>query len=240
MIGILGGMGPLATIDLMRKIVLLTGAVVDQEHIPVITYSDPTVPDRRAAVLDANNCSPLPMLLVGVRALEVAGATSIIIACHTAHHWISALSDAIKIPIIDIADAVCSSLNRTLAPGCKVAILATQATLISGFYQRKLIEHGFIPIFLTAEQTYALTEKAITHVKRGEIDEARPYINMSIDIVQSMGADIALLACTELPLLISNTDKPPLPLLDATECLAQAAINWHLEKNRRMNNCSEF
>src|SRR5688572_33509583 len=91
LLGVLGGMGPLATVDFLAKLIEETGAERDEDHVPVVVYSVPQIPSRPAAILHGG-ASPLPAMLEGVRTLERAGATAIAIACNTAHYWHDALA----------------------------------------------------------------------------------------------------------------------------------------------------
>src|SRR3954471_9827880 len=108
LLGVLGGMGPLATVDFLAKLIEETPAKGDPDHVPVIVYSVPQIPDRPGAILE-NTESPLPAMLEGVRHLKRGGATLIAIACNTAHFWYDALS-AEGVPIAHIADATCDDL----------------------------------------------------------------------------------------------------------------------------------
>ena len=103
-LGILGGMGPEAAIDLQLKILRRTSAQRDRDHLPVVTWNIPQIPDRTAAIL-GQALSPLPAMTDGVMALERLGAQNIVIACNTAHHWHSELQSAVPIPILHIVDA---------------------------------------------------------------------------------------------------------------------------------------
>ncbi len=115
MLGVLGGMGPAATVDFMAKLIRLNPAERDQDHLPVIVLSDPRVPDRVGPVVDGRGRSPLPALRAGVGALERAGAQAIAIPCHTAHHWYAQLAAATSLPILHIVDAVLAELVEARA-----------------------------------------------------------------------------------------------------------------------------
>src|SRR4051812_14632246 len=101
-LGVLGGMGPLATVDFLKKLIEETPATRDQDHVPVVVYSVPQIPDRPGAILEATE-SPLPAMLEGVRVLKGAGAAALAIACNTAHYWYDELS-AEGVPVVHIAD----------------------------------------------------------------------------------------------------------------------------------------
>ncbi len=123
-LGVLGGMGPLATVDFLQKLIEETPASRDQDHIPVIAYSVPQIPDRPLAILGKGE-SPLPHMLEGIHTLKRAGAQAIAIACNTAHYWYDDLVLQGGLPILHIADAACrrgaSTTGRVQrrASGCR-------------------------------------------------------------------------------------------------------------------------
>lgn len=225
MIGILGGMGPLATVDLMSKLIALSGAENDQDNLPVVVWSDPRVPDRRAALLEAGAPSPLPVMLQGIAALEAAGATLIIIACNTAHAWYETMAETAKVPILHIADSACDQLCSSLPEGSRVAVIATHATLVTGFYQERLERRGMKSLVLDDEDTHTHVQSVIACIKRGDIAASYRDMTAVLDKLLAKGADAALLACTELP-LAAPPEGHVLPLFDATEALARAAIDY--------------
>jgi aspartate racemase len=110
-LGVLGGMGPLASAHFMVRLTELTPAARDQDHIPAVLWSDPRVPDRTEARL-AGGADPLPALLRGLRGLEEAGCGAIAIPCNTAHGWHAAMQAATPLPILHIVDAAAAELRR--------------------------------------------------------------------------------------------------------------------------------
>ena len=112
LIGVLGGMGPLATIDFMQKVIEATPAERDQDHVPMIVYSVPQIPDRVGAAC-AGTDEPLPAMLAGIRTLEQAGVEAIAIACNTAHAWYDQLAASTKVPIIHMAQTVIDAADAT-------------------------------------------------------------------------------------------------------------------------------
>ncbi|PWF21436.1 aspartate/glutamate racemase family protein [Corticimicrobacter populi] len=111
-LGVLGGMGPLATVDFMHKLVLATPARIDQEHVPAVVWNVPQIADRQQAIAGTGP-SPLPQLLEGVAQLNRAGATLIVIPCNTVHHWIEPLRAASAVPFLHIVDATLEALVRS-------------------------------------------------------------------------------------------------------------------------------
>ncbi|MDV6697235.1 aspartate/glutamate racemase family protein [Pseudomonas aeruginosa] len=229
MIGILGGMGHWATIDLMSKIIKAQAEFVsvEQDSIPLLVHADPTVPDRRAALIDGGS-SPLPKLLMGVQNLEKAGAQILGIACHTAHHWYDELCQAVNIPIIHIADAVCTTSSLLGNERKQLAIIATEATLRSGFYQEKLKSIGHTPVVLNSVDYYRLIEPSIAFAKAGQAHRATADMQKVFSILREQGAQRVILACTELPLLVKEIE-PSLPCIDPTEILAQKLVDTYTQ-----------
>jgi aspartate racemase len=227
MLGILGGMGPLATVDLMQKIIRCTLAETDQDHIPVLALSDCKIPDRRAAILNESGKVPLGQMICGVQLLEKAGARCIVIACGTAHYWLADLRLATSTPIISMIDAVCEALHRDFGTSRRVGVLATHAMISSGMYQDHLSLAGFEPIVLSAEKTYKTVESAIRQVKRGSIAAARQDLQTAIDEIFDHGVQVVVLACTELPIAFAPEQNVGRFFVDANAALAEAVVGWH-------------
>ncbi len=137
-IGILGGMGPEATLDCFGKIIKNTPAKTDREHIRVVIDSNPGIPDRIAAILGDGE-SPVPALIEGCRGLEKAGADFIIIPCVTVHFFLSQIQAESPLPILSIIDAVAEGIIREFPETNTVGLLGTIATVESGLFQKRLI-----------------------------------------------------------------------------------------------------
>lgn len=226
MIGVLGGMGPAATIDFLAKLIRLTGAERDQDHLPVAAISDPRVPDRTSPILEGRGRSPLPAMRASVEKLERIGATCIAIPCHTAHHWYDRLAETTELPILHIADAALADIARHPVRGRRIGLLATAATLKAGFYQDRLSGAGHAWLAPTTETMAADVLPAIALVKRDRADLAAPLVARAIDHLVGRGAGLILLACTELP-LVPIALGGGTPCIDATESLARACIAHH-------------
>jgi aspartate racemase len=231
MLGVLGGMGPAATADFLAKLVRLTPARCDQEHIPLLLSSQPQTPDRSAAILGSGP-SPLPALLGGLGRLLQGGARVIVIPCNSSHHWYEQLQSASPVPILHIADATLAALaSRPGGPG-PVAILATRGTLFSGFYQRKLEAAGHR--WLAPEtRLQAEVDGVIRAVKAGAMVQAALVLAGIWERLGQAGVGTALLACTELPVAAECLPPPPFTALDSNLELARAAVDrvlktsWH-------------
>jgi aspartate racemase len=220
-VGILGGMGPAATVDLMAKVLAATPARHDEEHVPLIVWNVPQVPSRPAA-MRGEGPSPLPAMLEGARFLQDAGATALAIACNTAHHWADALQLAVKIPLLHIADAAVAELVSRKPPPATVGLLGTRETLQSGIYQDRMAAHG-ISTLEPDEAMQAAIDRAIADVKAGEMERACAEFIPAAGALIERGADALVLACTELPLVPCPADLRA-RMVDPTMALARAIV----------------
>lgn len=219
-VGVLGGMGPLATVDFMQKVIKATPANRDQEHVPMIVHAIPQIPDRATAILSGKD-DPFPALLEGLKTLERSGAGLVVIPCNSAHAWFDRLSAMTSMQMLHIADAV----RRALAhKGGQLALMATEGTVRAGFYQRYLSEADR-KVLLPPPEVQAMITSGIASVKAGDIDEARRLIGDAAHALQALGAERLLLACTELPIAIEETEHEAMTL-DATLLLARACVHW--------------
>ena len=225
MIGILGGMGPLATVDFLGKLVGRTRASCDQEHVPVVVYSVPQIPDRSASILRGGQ-SPLPAMRAGIRTLERAGAGAIAIACNTAHFWYDDLARDCRVPLLHIADCACATLGREVA---NVGLIATRGTLAAGFYQQRLALRGYACLTNGQDEFDAWVTPGISLVKAGDLRGAGALLQQAVAALLERGAQRVILACTEIPPALECVAAPQLHLcIDATAALADACIQWSM------------
>ena len=166
MIGILGGMGPLATVDFFSKVVAASDATGDAGHVPLLIHSDPRIPSRPDAILKQGE-SPLPALLAARNCLIEAGALALAMPCNTAHFWYGALAADCPVPFLSIVSASLDCLRALAAPGDSVAILATRATLEAKIFERPLVELGCRPMLPEEHAMATQVLPAIQKVKEG-------------------------------------------------------------------------
>ncbi len=227
-LGILGGMGPEATVDFLREIIRLTPARKDQEHIPVITYSDPRVPERTAAILHGGE-DPTPFLVRGAKILEKAGAGILAMPCNTAHYYLSRIIAEVGIPVLDMIEETYLKTRAQIGKVEVVGLLATQGTIQSGVYHSVFAHHG-LRVLVPDAGDQARIQGSIFHVKAGTYDTSRQdtfeYIGSKL---AADGAAAVILGCTEIPLGF-NPDRVDYPVINATRVLAQAAVDWALGK----------
>lgn len=223
-IGILGGMGPLATADLFRKIVTLTRAGCDGDHIRVYIDSNSSIPDRTAAILNGGP-DPLPAMRDSLRKLERCDADCIIMPCNTAHYFLPRLQALTDVPFLSMLEAAAAAA-RGRYPGETAAVLATRGTLSSGLYQRALETEEVPCLIPDAAEQAALMRVIYDGVKADAAPEAyRADLETVVDSLSRRGADYFILGCTELPLAAAALGLS-VPTLDPTEELAKAAIRW--------------
>jgi len=224
-LGVLGGMGPLAGATFMQRLTLLTPAERDQDHVPTILWSDPRVPDRTAARLSGGE-DPLPALLRGIRGLEAAGCGAIAIPCNTAHGWFDAMQSATRLPILHIVEAAADELLRLGVTSGPIGLMATKGTLAMRLYQDRLEGRGYQVLVPSAEEMDRIVMPAIDGVKANRVAEAyAPLAEMAIALA-GRGARAVVLGCTEIPLGISAGPALPFPVADTIDALARAAIAW--------------
>lgn len=224
-IGVLGGMGPAATVDFMAKVVSLTPACCDQEHLPLVVASVPQVPDRSAAILGRGE-DPLPALLRGIELLNRADVGCVVIPCNTSHHWYAPMQEACHAPILHIAQAAV----RAVPDGARTLILATRGALQSGFYQRALEERGLAwELPATAEEQHAVDE-TIRLVKAGQVKAGGNHLADALRAAARRGTAAVILGCTELPLAVSVGGSQGLVVVDSTLELARTAVDHGLAR----------
>ena len=226
-LGVLGGMGPLASAQFMTRLTLLTQAVRDQDHIPAILWSDPRVPDRTLARQGAGP-DPLPWLVHGLHGLETAGCGAIAIPCNTAHGWIEGMRAATSLPILHIVDAAAEDLRRQAVPPGPVGVMGTAATLAMRLYQDRLDAIGWPCLIPSDEEMQRLVTPAIAAVKGNRVSDAYAPLAEAVLALKARGARAVVLGCTETPLGIQAGPWESLgvPLVDTIDALARASILW--------------
>jgi len=219
-VGILGGMGPEATVELFRRIIALTTAKRDQDHLHVLIDSNPKIPDRTAAIL-AQGESPLPLLIAVAKNLERAGADFIIIPCNTAHYWLHELREVVSIPIIDMIGETAARVATNIPALRTIGLLATTGTLRSNLYQRAFARSG-VDLLVPSEEEDAAIMRAIHGIKAGDHTVREAVIGVAHGLV-ARGAEGIIPGCTELSLVVSQ-DSLSVPVFDPLSILAERAV----------------
>ena len=219
-LGIIGGMGSLATADLFRKIVENTKADKDQEHLRVLVDNNPQIPDRTAAILYGGE-NPLPYLEKSAKGLIAQGAEALLLPCNTAHYFRPALQERVGVPVLDMLRLTAAALKErgvTLA-----GILATAGTVQSGLYQEVMAEAGISLVLPEPFEQEAMMSLIYDGVKAGRADYDSSAVVAAAERMLSAGAETVILGCTELP-VAKDLYHWTFPHTDPTLELARGAI----------------
>jgi aspartate racemase len=231
-VGVLGGMGPLATIDFMSKMMALTEASTDQDHVPVVVSSIPQVPDRTEA-FRGEGISPVAAMVDSAQRLVAARAGLVVIACNTAHLWYDEIEGAIGLPMIHLVDAAIEDAAMLAGPEGRIGLLGTDATLASGLYVNRAapasMPQGVHWLLPTAGEMIELVMPGIAAVKAGRLESAASLLLAAAQALMQRGATAIILGCTEIPVVL-NKGNSPLPVIDATAALARRAVAWSISQ----------
>ena len=226
-VGVLGGMGPLATIDFMRKVLDATPAARDQDHVPMIVCSLPQIPDRTAAFRGAGD-SPLEAMVACGRRLASAGADLLVMPCNTAHLWFDEVQTQLQLPMLHLVDAALREALDLAGPdpgAARVGLLATDATIASGLYINRRLPDTPPPQWLlpTAGEMLELVMPGIEAVKAGRLEAGQALLAEAARALDRRGAEVLVLGCTEIPLVL-DAAACGLPVVDATAALARQVV----------------
>lgn len=228
--GVLGGMGPAAGLSFCSRLVDLTPATIDQEHLKFILWSDPTVPDRTAALL-RDGPSVVPAIERGIRHLRDAGADFLVVPCNTAHVWAPDIARAVGIELLSIIETTVAETASLIPNRGTVAVLGTDATAASRVYQEALERSGLRTLNTTKQQQREIM-RAIYAVKAGgsdELQEATSLIQAVGTDLTVRGADAIISGCTEITFLRDQLAFS-IPLIDSVEVLAKQTVAHSLSR----------
>lgn len=234
-IGVLGGMGPQAGVDLVEKITVETRARRDQDHLPVILLSLPQIPDRTSWLADPSAPDPARAICEGFLRLEAAGAGVAAMACNTAHT--PALFDRVtkqlrdagaSITVLNLIEETVEGIARAHPSAHRIGVLGTHGTLSSGTYHAVLEAHGFDVV--APSNSHRLTD-AIFHPETGIKanadhipDATRQDVRDAIAELHVLGADVVILGCTELPIAVRESEVDGISVVDPGRMLARSLI----------------
>lgn len=230
-VGVVGGVGPAATVDFMQKIVRNTPAARDQDHIKVHVEQNPQIPDRTDNLL-GDGADPTIALYATCKKLEDGGADLIAIPCNTAHAYVERIQPSLAIPIVNMLTVTVQSIRERFPQLQRVGLLATSGTVGSGVYQQALAAAGFeqvVPVTAAQERVmeaiYGREGVKAGHTRGRCQDDIRAGLN---DLVRQ-GCEVVILGCTELPLLLPQGPWPhasgkTITLVDPTDTLARRCV----------------
>lgn len=219
-LGIVGGVGPLATMFIGEMIVRRTKAAKDQDHVNFIITNNTRIPDRTAYIMGRSEEDPVPVMIEDIKKLTSIGAELIIIPCNTAHTFYDKLQQGSPVPVIHMIRETMKRASEQQAQ--KVGILATTGTITSKVYQQAAEEFGLEAVL----PDEAIQEKVMSiiydNVKAGK-DADRNVWNDIATFLENQGCDRIILGCTELSIVKKEMDLPDF-YLDSLIVLAETAI----------------
>ncbi|MFJ7952058.1 aspartate/glutamate racemase family protein [Lysinibacillus sp. NPDC096418] len=219
-LGIIGGVGPLATMFIGEMIVRRTKAAKDQEHVHTIIDNDTNIPDRTAYILDNTNENPVPVLVEDAKKLASVGADMIVIPCNTAHTFYEELAEGSPVPVLHMIRETAKRAHELGAQ--RVGILATTGTLTSRMYQNALQEYGITPVVPDAGMKEKVMSIIYDYVKAGK-DVTKEDWQPIEDAMLALGCDRIILGCTELS-IVNRDLKLSKKYIDSLIVLAECAV----------------
>lgn len=225
-IGILGGMGPEATIDLFAKIIKGSRAKKDQDHLRIIVDNNPKIPDRTLAIKGKGQ-SPLPKLIQSAKLLEQAGADFVVIPCITAHYFFIPLQRKVKISILHILEETLKAVQTQLQEAHVIGVIASTGTILAGLFQKTFSKTDLELIFPTPQAQKNWVMEAI-YGKRGikaigPSENSKHLILNASQELMNRGTQAIIAGCTEIPLVLKE-GALSVPIIDPLSVLAMAAI----------------
>jgi len=221
-VGILGGMGPEATIDLFAKIVKATAAKNDEDHLRIIIDNNPKMPSRLDAILEGGP-SPVPAMVATAKNIERAGADFIIIAANTAHWFHGDVQKAVKVPVLNMIEETVNWTRRCLPQVKTIGLLATTGTVKTGMYHKAFKKSG-VKVIAPVDQDQGKVMTSIMGFKYGEpaLVTQRKMVQVA-ELLLAAGAEGLVMGCTEIPIILEGYVSP-VPLIDPNQIVAEVVV----------------
>lgn len=222
-VGIIGGMGPEATVEFMRRVIAKTPARDDRDHLRILVDNNPKIPSRIAAIIEGTGEDPSPVLCEMARGLESQGADFLVVPCNTAHHYLGTIARSVQIPVLDMVGLSVQKLRAHGARPRKIGMLASPAVRLVGLYDKLMEQAGLNLIYPDSGHESELLA-IIKAVKAGQFNDGhrRDYAKIARAIEED-GADAFLIACTELS-VIGPPDGIGAPVFDSLDVLVEETI----------------
>ncbi|HDX9707750.1 TPA: aspartate/glutamate racemase family protein [Bacillus thuringiensis] len=223
--GILGGLGPQATLNFMQTLIEKTDASKDQEHMNYIAFQHATIPDRTAFILKQTDVNPFPYLKEDIKKLESMKVDFIVMPCNTAHYFYNQLQNETSVPIINMINETIKYIKKKYSVKIKIGVLATEGTIKSNLYYDVMEENGFIVISTPIEIQRITNTLIYDQVKKKKELNKEVYLKI-INQMISLGCELIILGCTELSVINSNIESlaVSIPIVDAQRVLVEKTI----------------
>jgi aspartate racemase len=218
-VGIIGGMGPEATLDLMRRVLAKTPARDDQDHIHLIVESNPKIPSRIAHLIEGTGADPTPELARIAVNLQRAGAEALAIPCNTAHAYAHSIRRAVSIPLLDMVQLTVDDIAGSRRTA-RVGLLASTAVLVTELYAKAFSAHG-IAVVAPVRQEEVMS--LINGVKRGETGLQAQAALGRIALDLAAQSDVLLIGCSELSVIAAGVT---VPFVDSLDVQARAIVRF--------------
>lgn len=203
-VGVIGGVGPAATVCFLDLVVRHTAAERDQDHVDLVVLQHSTIPDRTAYILGRSQENPGPVMAADARRLERLGVGFVVVPCNTAHHFTDEVAAAVGVPVLSIVDETADEVAAR--PGvARVGVLATSGTLAARVYQRALETRGLQPLVPDDADQDVVMGIIYDQVKAGRPADVVALHGVA-DRLRARGADVVVLGCTELSVVAAAHD----------------------------------
>lgn len=223
-VGIIGGMGTLSTIELMRKIYFRTAVEKEQEHLRLLIDNRPQIPDRTNFIL-GKGPSPVPQLRESAQLLEKWGADFIAIACNTAHLFYNDITEAVKIPILNMLSILNAYLTKQQSARCRIGLLTTTGALKSRLFQT------YLPTYQLIVPSESIQKKLVMEAIYGEYGvktndishHNKSYLGEAIQDLNKDAPDLIIAGCTEIGLILQEMNVG-IEILNPLDILADEIV----------------
>ena len=222
-VGVIGGVGPMATVYYMQRVIEMTKAGCDQEHINMLVFNDCDIPDRTAFITEKSPDNPLPVMVEDAKRLEAAGCEFVVIPCNTAHYFYDELEQAVEIPVVNIVEETIRYAKARVQDLSCVGIMATTGTIVTGTYQKYAERAGLSFAVPDANEQDLLMQIIYDGVKAGK-PVPRADFDRVANHLRAKGAQCLILGCTELSVLKRDLPINDPDVLDSIDVLASETV----------------
>lgn len=222
-VGVIGGVGPMATVYYMQRVIEMTKAGCDQEHINMLVFNDCDIPDRTAFITEKSPDNPLPVMVEDAKRLEAAGCEFVVIPCNTAHYFYDELEQAVEIPVVNIVEETIRYAKARVQDLSCVGIMATTGTIVTGTYQ-KYAEHAGLSFAVPDENEQNLLMQIIYDGVKAGKPVPRADFDRVANHLRAKGAQCLILGCTELSVLKRDLPINDPDVLDSIDVLASETV----------------
>lgn len=222
-VGVIGGVGPMATVYYMQRVIEMTKAGCDQEHINMLVFNDCDIPDRTAFITEKSPDNPLPVMVEDAKRLEAAGCEFVVIPCNTAHYFYDELEQAVEIPVVNIVEETIRYAKARVQDLSCVGIMATTGTIVTGTYQ-KYAERAGLSFAVPDEHEQDLLMQIIYDGVKAGKPVPRADFDRVANHLRAKGAQCLILGCTELSVLKRDLPINDPDVLDSIDVLASETV----------------